>query len=90
MRIQVENNPHGNIYSPINNSFIENPQDLLLKAEKQRIIWEEIQNLHPMKTEHAVPGVPTQSFQPENDTLCKSDSLNAISVLSIFVSRYSS
>ena len=44
---------------------------MLLKSEKQRIIWEEIQNLHPMKNEHAVPGVPTKSFEPENDTMGK-------------------
>ncbi|UJR16383.1 hypothetical protein I4U23_003286 [Adineta vaga] len=47
----------------------ENPGDILLKSEKQRIVFEEIQNLRPMKNEHAVPGVPTKSFSPENDTM---------------------
>jgi hypothetical protein len=41
----------------------------LLKSEKQRIIWDEIENLHPRKDEHAVPGVPIKSFVPENDTI---------------------
>ncbi|CAF1198507.1 unnamed protein product [Rotaria sordida] len=47
----------------------ENPENLLLKSEKQRIIWEEIQNLHPMIHEHTVPGVPTKSFSSKNDTI---------------------
>ncbi|CAF3881681.1 unnamed protein product [Rotaria sp. Silwood2] len=47
----------------------ENPENLLLKSEKQRIIWEEIQNLHSMIHEHTVPGVPTKSISPKNDTI---------------------
>ena len=50
---------------------LENPGDILLKSEKQRIIFEEIQNLRPMKSEHAVPGVPTKSLSSEHDTICK-------------------
>ncbi|CAF1634206.1 unnamed protein product [Adineta ricciae] len=47
----------------------ENPGDILLKSEKQRIIFEEIQNLRPMKSEHVVPGVPTKSLSSEQDTI---------------------
>ncbi|CAF0837646.1 unnamed protein product [Rotaria sp. Silwood1] len=47
----------------------ENRESLLLKSEKQRIIWEEIQNLHPMIHEHTVPGVPTKLISPKNDTI---------------------
>ncbi len=60
---------------------LENPENILLKAEKQRIIWEEIQNLHPMKTEHAVPGVPIKSFVPENDTIRTSKLFSSFSFL---------
>ncbi|CAF2102384.1 unnamed protein product [Rotaria magnacalcarata] len=47
----------------------ENPENFLLQSEKQRIIWEEIQTLHPMSNEHSVPGVPTKMISPKNDTL---------------------
>jgi len=47
----------------------ENPSDILFKSEKQRIIWDVLQNLSPKKNEHAVPGVPTKFFSPENDAL---------------------
>jgi hypothetical protein len=50
--------------------LLENPENILLTSEKQRIIWEEIQNLHPMKHERVVPGVATKSFTSENDTVC--------------------
>ena len=40
-----------------------------MKSEKQRIIWEEVQNLRPMEDEHAVPGVPTKTIEPNNDTI---------------------
>jgi hypothetical protein len=54
------------------NSFLyrlDNPAQILLTSEKQRIIWEELQNLRPMRTEHAVPGVPIHSISPEHDTI---------------------
>jgi len=43
---------------------------LLFKSEKQRIIWEEIQNLRPTKNEHTVPGVQSKSAAiAEHDTI---------------------
>lgn len=52
---------------------LENPKDFLLKSEKQRIVWEEIQIVRPMEDEHAVPGARTKSITPNNDTVrrCK-------------------
>lgn len=47
----------------------EDPASLLLTSEKQRIIWEELQNLRPKKNDHAVPGVPIHSISAENDTI---------------------
>ncbi len=50
--------------------YLENPEDVLFKSEKQRIIWEEIQNLRPTKNERSVPGVQTKSGTiAENDTI---------------------
>ena len=49
--------------------LLENPKNFLLKSEKQRIIWEEIQSLRPMEHEHAIPGAPTKCITPENDTI---------------------
>lgn len=48
---------------------LENPEDFLLKSEKQRIIWEEIQTLRPMDGEHVLPGVPTKLISPKSDTI---------------------
>ena len=50
-------------------NFLDNLDSFLLKSEKQRILWEEIQNLRPMEQEHAVPGAPTKSITPNNDTI---------------------
>ncbi|CAF1374451.1 unnamed protein product [Adineta steineri] len=47
----------------------ENPTNFLLKSEKQRIIWEEIQVIRPLEQEHFVPGFPTKAITPENDTI---------------------
>jgi hypothetical protein len=47
----------------------DDPASLLLTSEKQRIIWEELQNLRPKKNDHAVPGVPIQAISSENDTI---------------------
>ncbi|CAF1291293.1 unnamed protein product [Adineta steineri] len=47
----------------------ENPTNFLLKSEKQRIIWEEMQVIRPLEHEHFVPGFPTKAITPENDTI---------------------
>lgn len=47
----------------------ENLNNFLSKAEKQRIIWEEMQNLRPMDDEHTVPGVPSKGITPSHDTI---------------------
>ncbi|CAF1064866.1 unnamed protein product [Adineta steineri] len=47
----------------------ENPSNILYKSEKQRIIYEEIQNLHPARHETTVPGIRKKTFVPENDTI---------------------
>lgn len=49
--------------------LLENPESFLLTSEKQRIIWEEMQNLHPMKSELTLPGVPKKQITPETDTI---------------------
>ncbi len=50
--------------------YLENPEDILFKSEKQRIIWEEIQNLRPTKNEHTVPGLQTKlAAIAEHDTI---------------------
>ncbi|CAF0803540.1 unnamed protein product [Rotaria sordida] len=50
-------------------NLLENLDNFLLKSEKQVIIWDEIQNVRPMQHEHTVPGVPTKSITPNNDTI---------------------
>jgi len=47
-------------------NFKENPKTFLLKSEKQRIIWEEIQNVRPTEYEHYVPGVSHKTISPDD------------------------
>ncbi|CAF1211313.1 unnamed protein product [Adineta ricciae] len=61
----------------------QNHDSFLLKSEKQRIIWEEIQILRPAKDENFVPGVPTKAITHENDTV-----LNLLDSLDFLVSAF--
>ncbi|CAF0826099.1 unnamed protein product [Didymodactylos carnosus] len=47
----------------------DDPDNFLSMSTKQRIIWEELQNLRPEPHEHAVPGAPMKSIDQNDDTI---------------------